>query len=284
MTFDGSWLPRHAQPGQPACIFQKTCLESKTCDNSSATAPVTQQEKMHAHSTTFTHASALFVALMFVCGTGFAADATLSPSTLQEFVDPEEQISGGSTMGAMYVSSQDIVNPSALYAHFSEPTSGAVKLSINSIDGRYSGEAEYDIPPDFTGWAKLDFTTSHEAFVKGYSANEMAGLLTNVEENTFYPLRWGAETETDTVRLYVNSERAKTFFYATREGSRKLTYCSSPSEKSGFKFNSICDVPAAQLKASNSIKIHRKFGIRNVDPIKVNVLISNSQSVASGGR
>lgn len=284
MKLRRSWLPLHAQPGRAACVLKKTCIGSKTCGNSSVEMPVTQQEQMQADSTTFTCSLALFVALVLLCGTGFAADATLSPNTLLEFVDPEEQISGGSTMGAMYFSSQDIVNPSALYAHFSEPTSGAVKLSINSIDGRYSGEAEYDIPPNFTGWAKLDFTTNHEKFVKGYSANEMAGLLTNVAEDTFYPLRWGAETETDTVRLYVNSERAKTFFYATDGGSRKLTYCSSPSEKSGFKFNSICDVPAAQLKASNGIKIHRKFGIRNVDPIKVNVMMPTSQSIASGGR
>lgn len=215
---------------------------------------------------------------------GFAAaQSSLEPSSRQEFVDSEEQVSGGSTVGAVYFSADDSIEPAALWAFFRESTDGDLTLTVSSIDGRYSGEFGYRIDVPVIGWVQLGFPTEHPDFVKKYSIDEFAGLLTSDDSQSFYPLRWGAGSNTDYVRLYVNSERARTFFYREDNGARKITYCASPSNTRGFKFNSVCDVPVSQIGANDNFKIHRKFGIRTVDPIHVNLLMPATSGAASGG-
>jgi hypothetical protein len=231
-----------------------------------------------------TRGFAAVVTAAAICVSGVAvAQSPLPPSSMQEFVDSEEQVSGGSTVGAVFFSAEDNIEPAALWAYFRDPTAGGLTLTVSSIDGRYSGEIGYEIDAPVTGWVQLGFPTEHPSFVKQYSIDEFAGLLTSGDSESFYPLRWGSGSNTDHVRLYVNSERARTFFYREENGARKITYCESPSHTSGFKFNSVCDVPVSQIAATESFKIHRKFGIRTVDPIHVNLLMPATSGAVGGG-
>jgi len=243
------------------------------------------KEKMQASAVRARPLVAATIAMIIVCacGAALAQNALLTPASIQEFIDSEEQVSGGSTVGAVYFKAGDSIEPTALYAYFREPTGGDLKLTVSSIDGRYSGEIEYSVETPVNGWVQLAFPTENPGFVKQYSIDELAGLLTGGGSNELYPLRWGSGADADHVRLYVNSERARAFFYREEAGGRKITYCESPSSASGFKFNSICDIPVGQITAENGVKIHRKFGIRTVDPIRVNLLMPTPQGLASGG-
>ncbi|MGI9341880.1 MAG: hypothetical protein ACR2QV_03470 [Gammaproteobacteria bacterium] len=241
-----------------------------------------EQQKQTLRARTLGFAAVVTAAAICI-STVAVAQSPLTPSSITEFVDSEEQVSGGSTVGAVFFSSGDNIVPEALWAYFRDPTAGDLTLTVSSIDGRYSGEIGYKLDSPVTGWVQLGFPTKHSTFVKQYSIDEFAGLLTSVDAEEFYPLRWGSAANTDQVRIYVNSERARTFYYREENGGRKITYCDSPSNSSGFKFNSICDVPVTQITSSDSFKIHRKFGIRTVDPINVNLLMPATSGAASGG-
>lgn len=270
-------------PPNPGCLSSERHLLSITCKNSLSLRRMSQQQQMQTRRAR-TRGFAAVVTAAAVCFGGVSvAQAQLEPSSRQEFVDSEEQVSGGSTVGAVYFSAGDSIEPAALWAFFRESTAGDLTLTVSSIDGRYSGEFGYSIDVPVIGWVQLSFPTEHEAFVKKYTIDNFAGLLTSDDSERYFPLRWGSGSNTDYVRLYVNSERARTFFYREENGARKITYCESPSNTSGFKFNSVCDVPATQISTNDAFKIHRKFGIRTVDPIHVNLLMPIASGAASGG-
>ena len=270
-------------PRNPGCLSAERHLLSIACNNSLSLCRMSQQQQTQTLRARTRGFAAVVTAAAICISTVAAAQSQLPPSSMQEFVDSEEQVSGGSTVGAVYFSADDSIEPAALWAYFRESTEGDLTLTVSSIDGRYSGEFGYRIDVPVIGWVQLGFPTEHPDFVKKYTIDEFAGLLTSDDSQSFYPLRWGSGSNTDHVRLYVNSERARTFFYREENGGRKITYCASPSNTTGFKFNSVCDVPVSQIGANDTFKIHRKFGIRTVDPIHVNLLMPATSGAASGG-
>ncbi|MES9971884.1 MAG: hypothetical protein ABW092_17760 [Candidatus Thiodiazotropha sp.] len=199
-----------------------------------------------------------------------ASDAhLLKHSFIEEFIDSKEQISGNSTLGAIYFSEKDQVREDRLYALINKSTTGNLVLRINSIDGRYSSEIHYKLESPTVGWVQLEFPTQHRDFVRKYSTSELAGLLMDINQQRLYPLRWGSDERSKVVRLYINSERARAYFIYKENGKKRITYCKKPSRSSGFKFNSICDVPLAAISKQSKLNIHRKFGVRTLDPISV---------------
>ena len=217
------------------------------------------------------------IAPLLAVESAYAADIkSLVSDDVREFVDSKEQISGSSTVGVLYLHDNDQVKEDQLYAKLDVRPGDILILKINSIDGRYSCEVKYHIEEITTGWRRLTFESDQKTFIRKYSPDEIAGLLTDSRGEISYPLRWGEGKETNKLRIYINSERARTFYYTKENGRKSAKFCSKSSLASGFKFNSLCDVPVSDIQGATELNIHRKFGIRPLEPIQVKLSLSGN--------
>lgn len=224
-------------------------------------------------------------ALLLVSSVALAQDSAipLEMRTKAEFLDKQERISGGAAVGVAFYDSKDSVNLDDLYAYFSEPVDTLLEMQLVSVDGRYVATFDYVPKEPISGWRPITLSLSNPDFLTDYGLNEVALLLTNADSGTAYPVRWGTGSETDVVRVYVNTEGAKSYFVMwepdpsdpkKKKGRWKTRSCTMASTRSSFKFDRICDVPYADVLANNEIVIMRKRGADFGTPLTVKVLLT----------
>lgn len=204
-------------------------------------------------------------------GTALAQAPSLDPKSVTEFVDPDERISGNAVVGLAYLGEADGVGTGVLYAFLDAPPKGELTLQFNGIDGRYRLEAKYDSPPSGAGPVPLNLgALSHRNLLVGYDTGRGAVLLSDSDGRRF-PVRWGSGERPASIRVYVNAERAEAFFFRQDPAGRQLVLCQTPpSVTPPFKFNRVCDVPAAQF-AAGPVQIQRRLGSRRLEPIVVDI-------------
>ena len=210
-----------------------------------------------------------------------------------EVVDPTERISGNAAAGIVIVGDGDTIGSDRLWAYLSEPIAEKLKLRISSIDGRYYAEIDYATGSLEAGWVALDLSLREFEFLeKTYTdpLSEIAALLSDADTPRFYPVRWGAPhraagaappgapKDTDPLRIYMNTERARAFVVVDGEPA----YCRDASAVSGFKFNAICDMELGDLRLPSSgdgptvvegIEVFRRSGVRTLAPLALDVRI-----------
>jgi hypothetical protein len=223
-------------------------------------------------------------ALSLACSLGFAQGSDTVPQlvlemdTTAEFLDKQERISGGAVVGVAFIGPDDFVNLDDAHVYFSEPVDKPLEMQLSSVDGRYVATFVFKPEIPVSGWAHLKLNLQHADFLTDYKLNEVALLMTNAESGTIYPVRWGAEEGTKVVRVYVNTEGAKSYFVAYDSASErwKTVSCKVASSRSSFKFDRVCDVPHEDVLANNDIEIIRKRGADFGTPLTVNVLLTKS--------
>jgi hypothetical protein len=224
-----------------------------------------------------------------------AQPARLTPIKTVEVVDPSERISGNAAAGIVLVREGNTIGADRLWAYLSEPA-GNLKLRITSVDGRYFAEIDYANAGAQKGWVALDLSLSKFDFLEQTyddPMSEIAALLSDADTDKprFYPLMWGnphraanvplpeAPTNTDQLRVYMNTERAQAFV----EVARKPAYCRDASAVSGFKFNAICEMTLGDLLPGSvaasgenvvqPIQVYRRAGVRQLEPLALDVQI-----------
>lgn len=217
--------------------------------------------------------------LPLACGGAFAQnDGTddvpvLDVPTKAEFLDQQERISGGATVGVVFYAPSDAVRLKAAYVYLDDTASSNLEMHLATVDGRYL--ATFDIPEraGIRGWVRLNLSLSRPDFLDNYTVDEIALLITDADTGVAYPVRWGEGAEADFVRVYINSEGARSYFasYDPVTGRPTAQSCTSASEKSSFKFDRICDVPVADIFDRSRIEIVRKRGAGFGNPIDITV-------------
>ena len=241
-------------------------------------------------------APALALLLLQAAGAQVAAPAIarLSPAAPPlEVVDPEERISGNATTGLVLVDTGDVIGHDRLWAYLSPPVADKLELKLSSVDGRYYAEVAYAPPPASEGWVALDLSLREFSFLENNykdPLNEIAALLSDADRPRFYPVRWAgrhaaaagrppkAPTADDTLRVYMNTERATAFVVVDDDPA----YCDDASTVSGFKFNAICKLKLGDITSPSSdgdghvasaIQIFRRAGVRSLQPVTLDVQI-----------
>ncbi len=223
-------------------------------------------------------------ALVVAAGLGtssLAQTPALASKSVNEYVDADERISGSAVVGIAFIGAGDKVDGGPLFAFFDSPPQGDLSLRFNGIDGRYRFQATYDSTSLRSGsrtvipleLSKLE----HRKLLGQYETTQGAVLLTDADGKNF-PLRWGKadQATADAVRVYLNSERAEAFFFSQTPTGRKMVLCETPQGPPPFKFNRICDVPAAQF-AAGPVEIQRRIGNRRLDPIRVELAVGGAK-------
>ena len=233
-------------------------------------------------------------ALVVVAPAAHAQVPRLSPAAPPvEIVDPSERISGNAAVGLGFVLGSDAIGTDRLWAYLSAPVAQKLKLKISSIDGRYYAEIDYvTSSAQQPGWVALDLTLRSFSFVeKNYSTpmNEVAVLLGDADTSRVYPVRWGephskaakappAPQDSDAIRVYMNTERARAFLVV----GGTPAYCRDASSVSGFKFNAICETTLGTLKQKdaapgqrivNGVEVFRRSGVRTLAPVTLDIAI-----------
>ncbi len=210
-----------------------------------------------------------------------------------EVVDPSERISGNAAAGIVLVRDGDTIGSDRLWAYLSEPVAAKLKLRISSIDGRYYAEVDYAVGTLHAGWVALELSLREFAFLeKNYRdpMSEIAALLSDADSPRFYPVRWArphrtpdaaapeAPSDTDSLRVYMNTERARAFVVV--DGAP--AYCRDASAMSGFKFNAICDMELGDVRLPGAadgksvvegFEVYRRSGVRTLAPLALDVRI-----------
>ena len=218
---------------------------------------------------------ALFTGVSLAQETG--VPPVLRLQTKSVFIDPEERVSGSATLGVAFVDPQsDPKSPvplDAVYALLSRPPKAALEVQLATVDGRYV--ATFASKPDdaTVGWVMLGLVlpAEHMKLLSGYSLDEIALLVTNGKTGAVYPVRWGRPQTTNVVRVYINAEGANAFF-VTGGARRKIMTCAQASDRSSFKFDRICDIPADDVRADNQVQIMRKHGADFSTPLNVEIV------------
>lgn len=217
--------------------------------------------------------------LLFTCAGALAQDNSadeipvLKMRTKAEFLDQTEMISGGATVGLVFYAPKDSVELEHAYVYLDVPVSSNLEMQLATVDGRYLASFDYPETIGVTGWVQLNLSLSHPDFLKSYKLNEIALLMTDADTGVAYPVRWGEGSEADFVRVYINSEGARSYFasYDPETGRPTARSCTSASNKSAFKFDRICDVPVADIFDRKTIEIVRKRGAGFGTPIDIAV-------------
>ncbi|NOX69977.1 MAG: hypothetical protein GXP15_12370 [Gammaproteobacteria bacterium] len=199
--------------------------------------------------------------------------ADLEMRTKAEYLDQQERISGGAAVGVTFFDPADVVQLDAAYVYFSEPVAAGLEMQLATVDGRYLALFDYTPDAPVSGWVRLRLSLTNPEFLENYSLNEVALLLTNAETGTAYPVRWGTQSPADYIRIYINTEGAKSYFVAFDTKRERLTTrsCIVASPRSSFKFDRICDIPIADVLANNEIEIMRKRGADFGTPLTIDV-------------
>jgi hypothetical protein len=202
----------------------------------------------------------------------------LNMRTTAEFVDPEERISGGATVGVVYFDKTDSPLLDSAHVFFAEAVAADLEMQIATVDGRYLATFDYQPSVSLKGWVRLNLSLSKPEFLSAYGINDIALLMTNAETGVAYPVRWGEGASTDTVRVYVNTEGARSFFaiYDSEKKRYVSKSCIPASSRSSFKFDQICEVPVTDI-VENTIEIIRKRGAGFGTPIKIPVSLPVSE-------
>lgn len=196
----------------------------------------------------------------------------LDMRTTAEFLDPEERISGGAAVGVIFYDATDSLRLDAAYVYFAEPVETALEMHLATVDGRYLATFDYEPVSPISGWVRLNLSLSKPEFLRNYDLNEIALLMTNADTGVAYPVRWGEQSRTDIVRVYINTEGAKSYFvtFDTEKNRHVSKSCTPASRRSSFKFDRICDIPVMDV-IKNEIEIVRKRGAGFGTPISIPV-------------
>lgn len=192
-----------------------------------------------------------------------------------EFIDPQERISGGAAVGIVYYEVGDQVQLDAAFVRIAEPVNDNFEMQIATIDGRFLATFEFDLVAQRSGWVRLNLKLGEPAFLGNYTLDEIALLITNANTGKAYPVRWGTRAEGEFVRVYINTEGARSYFASFDESQQRLTprSCRAASKRSSFKFDRVCDVPVADVMQDGTIEIIRKRGAGFGTPIEVTVAL-----------
>ena len=217
--------------------------------------------------------------LSFIPSNSYAQDSTgndlpvLDMRTKAEFLDQEERISGGSAVGVVFYEPTDSVQLDAAYVYISEPITAGLEMHLATVDGRYLATFDYVPSSPISGWVRLNLSLSKPGFLDKYELSEVALLMTNSDTGVAYPVRWGEQSQGGFVRVYVNTEGAKSYFASYDEEKKRWTArnCTTASQRSSFKFDRICDVPISDVDDNSQIEIIRKRGAGFGTPIRITV-------------
>lgn len=223
---------------------------------------------------------AMALAALLVCGNGPLAQnpqdiatPVLNMRTQAEFVDHQERISGGAAVGVAFYDDKDVVAVDSVYALISAPGANHLEMQLATVDGRYLAVFDYEQDEPLSGWVHLNLSLTRPEILENYTASEVALLVSNADSPIVYPARWGNSAETDTIRIYVNTEGATTYFPTFDLAQQKMVarMCERVSGKTAFKFDRACNVPTSDIGENNLVSISRKRGASFGRPIEVTV-------------
>lgn len=159
--------------------------------------------------------------------------------------------------------STNIVDKS-FYVHIPQEHGEFLCVQINSIDGRYKGELQYNIKELDSGVFEFYWPSSHLGDLKKFSHQELSILCTtdnncDSDTNDYLVSSW-KNTPVDTVYVLLNSDK-KTYisiFDKEKETETKIS-CDKMDKLSMVTFNCVCKIPEKDITNNSQITIKQRI-------------------------
>ncbi len=203
----------------------------------------------------------------------------LEPASFTEsYRDEAVPVSGGLRKGVLAGPVTALVVPGLLTTWLPAQRTGRLCVTIESIDGRYYGELEYELQALPQGHRILWFPTAFEARLREYRARELAVLsyfapTCDDPIDLILPVAWGdEELPGGETTLFINSQDMDTQLYLP-DADRYIDCDSSPSSRPQLAYDSECSITVAGRRKTNDLVLVRQhFGDRP-PPVAVPVYI-----------
>jgi hypothetical protein len=200
--------------------------------------------------------------LAFIC-TGAMAASQFQPvkdREYREYVNPNNPVAGKAVVGAVVLAAApDVTKQNQLSVFIPKAMSGQLHLEISSADGRFRGEGTYQGNSQGNEWVTLPLTSATDN-QRPADASALAVSVSDGSSASIYVTNWGAPpggTQAQTLRVFVNSRRGEMYWSA---GSGAAQRCASLGAAVPVRFDSVCDVPLAQLAKGASLRLVRRDG------------------------
>lgn len=199
---------------------------------------------------------------------GAHAETTLEPSYFQESVDQQVLVGGTIIVGAALADATTAIAMEEVYVFLGKERADEITLTVATANLRYEAVAKYKTSGSNSGWVRLQFPSRQSRVLANATSTTLAAKATDTRAGLMFPIRWGTSAASF-VRLYVNAERTQVFFI--RSDSRQAQYCVRVNEGTAIRFDTICEVPIAQIRSQPELKIFRQRGNTFLDPVTVRI-------------
>jgi len=185
-----------------------------------------------------------------------AALAELVPSQplVEDLRDQWVPVSGRGVVAVVFGDPEAAIDPSILRVRVPGRLASSLCVSVRSRDGRYAGEARYDLGNVNPGLYRLKFSTKYASKLRAYKAKDLAALVEiktacqdSVDPVATLAATWSADGTASEVRVFLlNPPQTDAALIGVKDG-RMYSTCSALD---GAYFNGQCDVkvpPATAL-------------------------------------
>lgn len=175
-------------------------------------------------------------------------------------------VSGEIRVGVIDDYTTQLIDDKFFYVQLPTHEEKRLCVTMSSKDGRYRGELSFDIKDLPAGKYEFEWPTSYESKLKKLTAREvtlLCGLANSCEEDpsSFTYASWHEETTSDSLFIFLHSERTPTIEIQNESGGLASTWPCHKLKGRGVAFNCICAVPkkavAPNLKAMVLVKRRR---------------------------
>ncbi len=180
-------------------------------------------------------------------------------------------------MGVFYGDGEMRVTPDSM--HLMLPSNGSPKLcvTINSRDGSYEAQAEYDIrattrgqryvvsfPTDYTD--KLMSLRVEDLGVLAYASSRCPGPV-----EAILPVAWGSNVATDKVTVLVNSQRASTRVFSLQLD--RYFSCRMLTDTDSKAYDAACDIAVGPGADVIELKLVRKRDAHRLEDVSIPIAV-----------
>ena len=183
-------------------------------------------------------------------------------------------VSGEIRVGLMNEFNSESFNPKSFYVNIPEKINKNLCVDINSKDGRYHANLNYDLSNVQLGINEFEWPTSHYKELLKYNKQEITiicSIRNSCKEKPDYYVvsSWENNFSTDTVYVLVNSLKIPTIEIENRSTNKISKFkCKKINVKPTITYNCKCGIPKSEIKNAKTIKIVQR--IRKINRISYN--------------
>lgn len=172
-------------------------------------------------------------------------------------------VSGEIRVGLLYDFNELKIDNESFFVDLPESNHNILSVQLNSIDGRYTGQLDFNIQDLDAGFYEINWPSTYSKELKKYARNELSilcKLSTNSEtETSNYAISSWNKNNIDTVYVLLNVDKRVHIVIKDKERNttEKIT-CQDLDELVTVTYNCICKIPVDKIPQNADVLIRQR--------------------------